>query len=85
MEALSCVSGKSLPSAETLMGQKMESIFEFAVSSGVANKKFTPAQLIAIAEVAGDKGTIEYTPDHYMVMRIPTTEPDAITKSAGTA
>jgi precorrin-3B C17-methyltransferase len=80
MEALSRVSGKSLQSPGMVMAQKMDSIFEFAVSPGVANKKFTSAQLIAIAEAAGEKGTVEYTPDHYIVMRIPTADPDTITK-----
>ncbi|MGD8189573.1 precorrin-3B C(17)-methyltransferase [Brevibacillus ginsengisoli] len=56
----------------------MEAIFEFAISPGVVNKKFTTAQLLAIADVAGEKGEIEYTPHHTIVLRVPTTEPQAI-------
>lgn len=80
MEALALASGKSPQRFEDRNHQQMESIFEFAVSPGIANKKFTSAQLIALAESAGEKGTIEYTPHHHIVMRIPTTEPDIITK-----
>ncbi|WP_309479841.1 precorrin-3B C(17)-methyltransferase [Brevibacillus agri] len=56
-----------------------EMIFEFAVSPGVANKKITPQQMMAIAEVAGEKGEIEYTPHHQMILRVPTADPDSIT------
>jgi precorrin-3B C17-methyltransferase len=81
MEALTCVSGKSLqPSHIDAVQQHSESIFEFAVSPGVANKHLTPVQLLALAEAAGEKGTIEYTPDHCIVMRIPDVDPDGITE-----
>ncbi|MFS0557040.1 precorrin-3B C(17)-methyltransferase [Brevibacillus sp. 179-C9.3 HS] len=56
-----------------------EMIFECAVSPGVANKKITPQQMMAIAEVAGEKGEIEYTPHHQMILRVPTSNPDSIT------
>lgn len=81
MEALACVSGKVLqPANMDTIQQRSESIFEFAVSPGVANKHFTPAQLLVLAETAGEKGTIEYTPDHCIVMRIPAADPDEITE-----
>ncbi|MGG4444725.1 precorrin-3B C(17)-methyltransferase [Brevibacillus fortis] len=56
-----------------------EMIFECAVSPGVANKKITPLQMMAIAEVAGEKGEIEYTPHHQMILRVSTSNPDSIT------
>ncbi|MBY0085421.1 precorrin-3B C(17)-methyltransferase [Brevibacillus sp. M2.1A] len=56
-----------------------EMIFECAVSPGVANKKITPLQMMAIAEVAGEKGEIEYTPHHQMILRVPTANPESIT------
>lgn len=56
-----------------------EMIFECAVSPGVANKKMTPQQMMALAEVAGEKGEIEYTPHHQMILRVPTANPEGIT------
>ncbi|SEB13660.1 precorrin-3B C17-methyltransferase [Thalassobacillus cyri] len=56
----------------------IESIFELAVSPGVANKKFTPEQLRTLAEVAGE-GTMEYTPHHQILLEIPTSNPQEIT------
>ncbi len=58
----------------------VESIFELAVSPGVANKKFTPKQMMVLAEVVGEKGTMEYTTDHYIYLQVPTTKPDEITE-----
>nr|WP_295970004.1 precorrin-3B C(17)-methyltransferase [uncultured Bacillus sp.] len=82
MEALSRVSSTPFSSSKhAVVQQTTESIFEFAVSPGVANKQFTPVQLLAIAEAAGEQGTIEYTPDHCMVIRIPAAEPERITGS----
>ncbi|WP_155591418.1 precorrin-3B C(17)-methyltransferase [Lysinibacillus cavernae] len=63
-----------------LVQQKIESIFELSVSPGVANKFFTPQQMIALAEVVGEDGTMEYTPDHQIHLKIPTTEPERITE-----
>jgi len=82
MEALSRVSGQSIvqPTTSSFVQQNIESIFELAVSPGVANKQFTPQQMIALAQVVGEKGTMEYTPDHKIVLKIPTTEPDLITE-----
>ncbi len=58
--------------------RKSVSLLEMAVSPGVANKKITPAQLVLLAEIAGDKGKIEYTPHHYIVLRVPTDQPDQV-------
>jgi precorrin-3B C17-methyltransferase len=58
--------------------QAAEIIFEVAVSPGVGNKKFSPAQLMVLAEVVGENGTMEYTQDHYMKLQIPTSDPNDI-------
>ena len=80
-EALAMVKGTSAVKATPkLVQQKIESIFELAVSPGVANKFFTPAQMMMLAEVVGEEGTMEYTPDHQIHLKIPTTEPDEITE-----
>ncbi len=81
MEALSRVTGQStVQHATSFVQQKMEEIFELAVSPGVANKQFTSQQMIALAEVVGEKGTMEYTPHHKIILKIPTVEPEAITE-----
>ncbi|WP_339167504.1 precorrin-3B C(17)-methyltransferase [Brevibacillus sp. FSL L8-0520] len=56
-----------------------EMIFECAVSPGVANKKFTPAQMMALAQAAGEKGELEYTPHHQIILRVPTSNPEEVT------
>ncbi|MEJ8545532.1 precorrin-3B C(17)-methyltransferase [Brevibacillus borstelensis] len=56
-----------------------EMIFECAVSPGVANKKFTPAQMMALAQAAGQKGELEYTPHHQIILRVPTSNPEEVT------
>lgn len=56
----------------------VKTIFEAAVSPGVVNKHFTPQQLIAISEAAGEKGTIEYTPHHYVLLKTETGNPQPI-------
>lgn len=55
-----------------------KSIFEIAVSPGLANKKFTPLQLTLLAELAGDEGKIEYTAHHQLIFRTVTDSPEAI-------
>lgn len=82
MDALSRVSGQNAAQSVTppLVQQKVESLFELAVSPGVANKQFTPRQMMMLAEVVGEKGTMEYTPNHKIILKIPTTEPDQITE-----
>lgn len=57
-----------------------ELVFEAAVSPGVANKKMTPGQLLTLAQIAGEQGELEYTPHHYLILRIPTNDPNSITE-----
>jgi precorrin-3B C17-methyltransferase len=81
MEALAMVTDQSASGqATSIVQQKIESIFELAVSPGVANKQFTPKQMITLAEVVGERGTMEYTPDHKIILKIPTLKPEAITE-----
>ncbi|WP_078412780.1 precorrin-3B C(17)-methyltransferase [Priestia abyssalis] len=84
MEALQTVKAEKAAALENAVAapvyNPVESIFELAVSPGVANKKFTPQQLIALAEVTGEKGTMEYTPHHQILLRIPTANPEEITQ-----
>ncbi|MDX8367327.1 precorrin-3B C(17)-methyltransferase [Cytobacillus sp. IB215665] len=63
----------------TYAGTNIESIFEVAVSPGVVNKKFTPQQMLVLADVVGDKGTMEYTINHQILLHIPTTSPETVT------
>jgi precorrin-3B C17-methyltransferase len=58
-----------------------ESILEFAVSPGLANKKFTAKQMSVLAEAVGDKGDIEYTPHHQLIVRVSAAYPDQITQT----
>ncbi|SCW57082.1 precorrin-3B C17-methyltransferase [Paenibacillus tianmuensis] len=58
---------------------KQEQILEFAVSPGLAEKKLTAQQLMLLAEVVGEHGTMEYTPHHQMFVRIATSEPESVT------
>ncbi|BAD76090.1 precorrin-3B methylase [Geobacillus kaustophilus HTA426] len=53
-------------------------LLEAAVSPGVANKQFTPEQLIVLAEVVGMDGKMTYTPDHYMKIERLTEDPDGL-------
>ncbi|MDV7764831.1 precorrin-3B C(17)-methyltransferase [Peribacillus sp. CSMR9] len=80
MEALSIVKGQTVQQPiKPFVQQKVESVFELAVSPGVANKQFTPKQMMTLAEVVGEKGSMEYTPNHKIVLKIPTTDPEVIT------
>ncbi len=58
--------------------QPIENIFEFAVSPGVANKIIKPEQMRVLAEIIGETGTMEYTPDHRFLVKIPTNQPESI-------
>lgn len=79
--ALNLVHGTPIVAATPkLVQQKIESIFELAVSPGVANKFFTSEQMQTLAAVVGENGTMEYTPNHQIVLKIPTTEPETITQ-----
>lgn len=53
-------------------------LFEVGVSPGVGNKKFTARQMALLAEVAGDDGELEYTPDHQIVLRVPCADPEEL-------
>lgn len=87
MEALTAINAAKGIETKPVAGQvhrpvstfTPEMIFECAISPGVANKKITPLQMMAIAEVAGEKGEIEYTPHHQMILRVPTANPENIT------
>lgn len=84
MEALSLVSGSREEADERKVSahafpSKQQSIFEFAISPGVANKKFSAKQMLLLAEIAGETGEIEYTPHHQLIMRVPTDSPGEIT------
>jgi precorrin-3B C17-methyltransferase len=57
-----------------------ESVLEFAVSPGLANKKFTAKQMMVLAEAVGDRGEIEYTPHHQLIIRVSVSDPDQITR-----
>lgn len=89
MEALQAVKAEKAAALENAVAapvyNPVESIFELAVSPGVANKKFTPQQLMALAEAAGEKGTMEYTPHHQIILRIPTSNPQEITEKLRSA
>lgn len=61
-----------------LVQQPIEDIFEFAVSPGVANKFITADQMRVLAEAVGEKGTMEYTPDHRFLIKVPTVQPHSI-------
>ncbi|MFD0694945.1 precorrin-3B C(17)-methyltransferase [Paenibacillus sp. GCM10027628] len=81
MEALQLVSKGSHQTAP-VFGRPFtatESIFEFAVSPGIANKKLTALQLVALGEIIGDRGDIEYTPHHQLIVRVKTDQPERMT------
>jgi precorrin-3B C17-methyltransferase len=78
-EALQMILGTSKGFSQNLIViQPIQSIFEIAVSPGVANKKFTPKQMMTLAEVVGEEGVMEYTPDHSIKLQILTSKPDEI-------
>lgn len=78
-EALRMVLGTSNGlSSDLMVSQPIQSIFELAVSPGVSNKKFTSKQMMTLAEVVGEEGVIEYTPDHSIKLQLLTSEPDRI-------
>ncbi|MDQ0494182.1 precorrin-3B C(17)-methyltransferase [Paenibacillus brasilensis] len=53
-------------------------LFEVGVSPGVGNKKFTARQMALLAEIAGEDGEVEYTPDHQIVLRVPCADPEEL-------
>ncbi|HHY73957.1 MAG TPA: precorrin-3B C(17)-methyltransferase [Bacillus bacterium] len=64
--------------ADAVRETKIEDILELAVSPGVANKKFTAQQMVILADVAGERGTLEYSTDHQIHIQVPTSNPDVI-------
>lgn len=80
MKALQLLDGKEKSSvSKPLFQRKIESIFEVAVSPGVANKVFSAGQMLVLSKAAGERGSIEYTPHHQIILRVPTEEPDQLT------
>ncbi|MBM7608610.1 precorrin-3B C17-methyltransferase [Lysinibacillus composti] len=83
-EALALVTGRGKEASSVqgqtkpIVNQKIESIFEIAVSPGVANKFFTPEQMRTLADVVGENGTMEYTPEHKIHLKITTEDPSFI-------
>ncbi|GKV65359.1 MULTISPECIES: precorrin-3B C(17)-methyltransferase [unclassified Sporosarcina] len=77
LKALSMVTKEEVENP-FLVRQPIEDIFEFAVSPGVANKMITAEQMRVLAEVVGEKGTLEYTPDHQFLVKVTTDNPGAI-------
>jgi cobalt-factor III methyltransferase len=57
---------------------RQEQILEFYVSPGLANKKLSASQLVALAKLVGDQGTLEYTPHHRLLVRLATDEPERV-------
>ena len=55
-----------------------ESIFEVAISPGVANKFYSAEQLAFLSQLIKEKGTVEYTADHKMIVKIPTNHPQPL-------
>src|SRR5690606_39209964 len=60
-EALAMIDKKSI---HTVNKTPILSIFEFAISPGIVNKKFTPEQFMLLANLVGEEGTMEYSRDH---------------------
>ena len=38
----------------------------------------TAEQMRVLADVVGGKGTLEYTPNHHLIVKVPTDQPEAI-------
>ncbi|MGP7817192.1 precorrin-3B C(17)-methyltransferase [Niallia sp. 01092] len=80
-QALKAILGEEKDSFKSeYVHQPIQSIFELAVSPGVVNKKFTPKQLIVLADIVGEEGVMEYTQDHHIKLQIPTANPAEITE-----
>ncbi|MGM0884878.1 MAG: precorrin-3B C(17)-methyltransferase [Bacillota bacterium] len=84
-EALQLLQSKGFVSVESNVQppvngarRKTTSIFEVGVSPGIANKKFTAKQMGLLAELAGDDGELEYTPQHQVLLRVPTDDAETI-------
>ncbi|MEE6449285.1 precorrin-3B C(17)-methyltransferase [Gottfriedia acidiceleris] len=79
-EALEMILGEKTygRTQDPIVKQDFQSIFEVAVSPGVANKKFTSVQMVILSEIVGEEGVMEYTQDHFMKLQIVTSNPDEI-------
>nr|WP_263327898.1 precorrin-3B C(17)-methyltransferase [Neobacillus sp. Marseille-Q6967] len=85
-EALQMILGENQGFSQDLMvKQDFQSIFELAVSPGVANKKFTAKQMMILSEIVGEDGVMEYTQDHYIKLQILTSIPDTIVERLAAA
>jgi precorrin-3B C17-methyltransferase len=85
-EALQMILGEiQVHSSDQVVKQDFQSIFEIAVSPGVANKKFTAKQMMTLSEIVGEEGSMEYTQDHFMKLQILTTQPDDIVEKLTSA
>lgn len=69
------VSSPTVSTARIVNLPKFDSIFEVAISPGVANKFYSTQQLATLSQLIADKGTIEYTADHKMIVKVPTDDP----------
>ena len=82
MEAVSLLVSRGV--VETQVAERVERIpqqamiLEIAVSPGVGNKKLSPKQLSVLLDMIGEDGEVEYTPDHYVLVRVPTSEPETV-------
>lgn len=80
-EALATVRGEPIDTTDApIVQQPIQSIFELGVKPGIVNKRFTPEQMKTLAEVVGEEGTMEYSTNHQIRLRIPTDDPDSITE-----
>ncbi|GEO24663.1 hypothetical protein AAC03nite_04480 [Alicyclobacillus acidoterrestris] len=84
--ALRCLTEGGTATSSTAFSPTSEpvrqvSIMEVAVSPGVANKKFTAAQLTRLAELAGESGEIEYTTAHQLILRTQTDDANALVEA----
>ncbi|MED3563503.1 precorrin-3B C(17)-methyltransferase [Bacillus xiapuensis] len=79
-EALRMIEGGIEGFQHPFVNQPIQTIFELAVSTGVANKKFTPKQMVTLSEVVGEEGVMEYTQDHSIKLQILTSHPDEIVR-----
>lgn len=61
-----------------IQASSFETVFEVAISPGVANKFYNAKQLAVLSQLVTNKGTVEYTADHKMILKIPTNEPQPI-------
>ncbi|WP_311080473.1 precorrin-3B C(17)-methyltransferase [Paenibacillus polymyxa] len=75
---MSAVAGAGASTVMATGGFGKPALFEVGVSPGVGNKKFTARQMALLAEVAGDDGELEYTPDHQIVLRVPCADPEEL-------